>query len=249
VARAKQLTVTWPEGTPSLRCGIRSIGLLCVCSNESNEALGTTGDRTTVFGATRARASIPSIEPSGSKTNAPGMSGVQKSSASQTRNTGSSVCRITGADSTPSTPPYANRVACNKLGFGARQHPIWFTHIPGGSLWRAHRIASCATIGAMWRALALAVLMYLTLDLSHPNLPGALNFDADRSVDAVARQVRAPSPVVEPLMMPDRAACRVVTPHRLSSTNTPLPVINVVRVDLRPRGHLLSFAPASPDDH
>lgn len=110
MARAKQLTVTWPEGTPSRFCGGRSMGSLCVCSNESNDGLGTTGARTTVLGARRARASMPSIEPSASKTNAPGMSGVQKSSASQPRSAATSVRRITGPDSTPRTPTHANRV-------------------------------------------------------------------------------------------------------------------------------------------
>ena len=49
--------------------------------------------------------------------------------------------------------------------------------------------------GGMWRAFAIALLMYITLDFSDPNLPGALNFDLDQSVDAVHTQLRGHLPV------------------------------------------------------
>jgi len=101
----------------------------------------------------------------------------------------------------------------------------------------------------MWRAVAVAVLVHLTLDFADPNLPGALNFDADQSVDAVSTHVHGHIPAPKPPMAPELLASHVVTPLRAFASIPRPPVINVVRVDLRPRGLLLSVAPASPGAH
>jgi hypothetical protein len=103
----------------------------------------------------------------------------------------------------------------------------------------------------MWRAVAFAVLMHLTLDFSDPNLPGALKFDADQSVDAVSTHVRGHIVAAKPSIVPvpGPLASPVETSLRVVAGIAPRPVINVVRVDLRPRGLLHWLAPASPDDH
>jgi hypothetical protein len=101
----------------------------------------------------------------------------------------------------------------------------------------------------MWRVLCFAVLMSFALDFCDPYSPGVLDFDADRLIDAASSHVRAHIPVTKPLMTPEPVASPVVRPLRVAVCMALLSIINVVRVDLRPRGHLLSFAPASPDDH
>ena len=107
----------------------------------------------------------------------------------------------------------------------------------------------CAILGAMWRALCVAVLMSFALDFCDPYSPGVLDFDADRLIDAASSHVRAHIPGTKPLMTPEPVASSVVRPLQVAVGMARLPIINVVRVDLRPRGDLLSLAPASPDDH
>ena len=54
----------------------------------------------------------------------------------------------------------------------------------------------------MWRAFAVALVTYIALDFSDPNLPGALNFDLDQSVDAVHTQLRGQLPVGKTSIVP-----------------------------------------------
>jgi hypothetical protein len=53
---------------------------------------------------------------------------------------------------------------------------------------------------AMWRLCVSALLLYITLDLADPQVPGALNFDPDECVEAVdvqkTRPPRLPAAVV-----------------------------------------------------
>jgi hypothetical protein len=53
----------------------------------------------------------------------------------------------------------------------------------------------------MWRAFAVMLLVYVALDFCDPNLPGALNFDLDQSIDAVHTQVRGQLPVCKPSIL------------------------------------------------
>ena len=46
------------------------------------------------------------------------------------------------------------------------------------------------------------LLVYISLDFSDPNLPGALNFDLDQSVDAVHTQLRGQLPVAKTSLAP-----------------------------------------------
>jgi hypothetical protein len=101
----------------------------------------------------------------------------------------------------------------------------------------------------MWRAFTFVVMVYLTLDFADPNLPGALNFDPDQSVDAVSTHVRSQFPAPKPVMLPEHLASPVETPLQVFASIPTPPVTHAVRVDLRPRGLLVSVAPASPDDH
>src|SRR5262245_38258355 len=98
----------------------------------------------------------------------------------------------------------------------------------------------------MWRMLAFAVMVHLIVD---PNLPGVVNFDADQILDATSRHVRSQIRVAKPRMLPDPVDSSAATPPRIPAAIARPPVMFMVRVDVKPRGHLLWFAPASPDDH
>jgi hypothetical protein len=54
----------------------------------------------------------------------------------------------------------------------------------------------------MWRRLVFLLLVCISLDFSDPNLPGALNFDLDQSVDAVHTQLRGQLPVAKTSIQP-----------------------------------------------
>jgi len=105
--------------------------------------------------------------------------------------------------------------------------------------------------GDMWRGLAFVLLVYVTLDFSGPNLPGALNFDLDQSVDAVHTQLRgqlpgvsvlAVSPLAETVALPVAVAPIAIRPGIVAPRTPP--------ADVRPRA-LLSSArgPSSTEPH
>ena len=54
----------------------------------------------------------------------------------------------------------------------------------------------------MCRRIAFLLLVYISLDFSDPNLPGALNFDVSQSVDAVHTQLRGQLPVAKSSILP-----------------------------------------------
>jgi len=98
------------------------------------------------------------------------------------------------------------------------------------------------------------LLVYITLDFSDPNLPGALNFDLNQSVDAVHTQLRGQLPVAKTSILPASPG-----PDVLPMAATPLeattirPIIVAPRTPVsyvRPRA-LLSHArqPSSTDPH
>jgi hypothetical protein len=104
----------------------------------------------------------------------------------------------------------------------------------------------------MCRRLAFVLLLYISLDFSDPNLPGALNFDLDQSVDAVHTQLRGQLPVAKTSLLP---ASPIVDGVRLLAAFevTARPVIVTTRTPrsyVRPRV-LLSNArpPSSTEPH
>jgi len=103
----------------------------------------------------------------------------------------------------------------------------------------------------MLRALNLVLLLYITLDFADPNLPGALNFDLDQSVDGVHSQLRGQSPIAKaatvpaPIFVQEVALSKArVAPRRLGVT------VRTPGVNVRPRA-LLSrvVASDSPEAH
>jgi hypothetical protein len=102
----------------------------------------------------------------------------------------------------------------------------------------------------MWRTVACALLVYLSLDFADPNMPGALNFDLDKSVEAVPSQPRAklpPAAISVPPVAPSINEAAVFAQAALVR-----PVIAVARtlpLHLRPRAVLSARVPAAADDH
>lgn len=80
----------------------------------------------------------------------------------------------------------------------------------------------------MCRRFAFVLLLYISLDFSDPNLPGALNFDLDQSVDAVHTQLRGQLPIAKTSLLP---VSPIVDGVRLSAAfeATPRPVIVATR--------------------
>jgi hypothetical protein len=103
----------------------------------------------------------------------------------------------------------------------------------------------------MWRTLTLILLTYVTLDFADPNLPGALNFDLDQSVDGVHTQLRGHSPIAKGATVPapvfgqDMTAAKVQLPPQQVSL-----LVCRSPLDLRPRAQLSRVpAPDSPEAH
>jgi hypothetical protein len=103
----------------------------------------------------------------------------------------------------------------------------------------------------MLRALTLVLLLYITLDFADPNLPGALNFDLDQSVDGVHSQLRGQSPIAKaatspaPVFVQEVALSKARVAPRWLGVTVRTPGVNV-----RPRA-LLSrvVASDSPEAH
>ena len=103
----------------------------------------------------------------------------------------------------------------------------------------------------MWRAITVILLAYVTLDFADPNLPGALNFDVDQSIDGVHTQLRGQSLIAKGVSVPTPLFVQDATERKPQIM--PRPVIVAVRmppVDARPRA-LLSrvLASDSPEAH
>ena len=103
----------------------------------------------------------------------------------------------------------------------------------------------------MWRALTCVLLLYVTLDFADPNIPGALDFDIDQSVDGVHTQLRGQSPIAKagvvpaPVFQQDRAPVKThVAPQR------PRVIARATPVDVRPRALLSRLLISdSPEAH
>jgi hypothetical protein len=104
----------------------------------------------------------------------------------------------------------------------------------------------------MWRALTYVLLLYMTLDFSDPNLPGALNFDLSQSVDGVHTQVRGQLPVAKPATAPAPPTVDApVTTSAVEVDGTPgepralrMPQL----VNPKPRAHLSAARSSSSTD-
>lgn len=112
---------------------------------------------------------------------------------------------------------------------------------------------SVIIFGDMWRVVVFALLVYISLDFSDPNLPGALNFDLDQSVDAVHTQLRGQLPVAKISILPVSPLVKKVSLPVAVDPVAIRPVILATRMppsDVRPRA-LLSNArrPSSTEPH
>jgi len=112
-------------------------------------------------------------------------------------------------------------------------------------------VCRSVTMLAVLRACALVLLIYVSMDFADPNMPGALNFDLNQSVDATYSTPRAlvsganaaSSPVPPEL----RTARLVAEPHESPRRITLRPV---VRQEHKPHtADSIREAPASSDDH
>jgi hypothetical protein len=103
----------------------------------------------------------------------------------------------------------------------------------------------------MWRALTCVLLLYVTLDFADPNIPGALDFEIDQSVDGVHTQLRGQSPIAKasvvpaPVFQQDMAPLKAhVVPQR------PRVIARTMPVDVRPRALLSRLLISdSPEAH
>ncbi|HEY7519901.1 MAG TPA: hypothetical protein VIE36_16560 [Methylomirabilota bacterium] len=103
----------------------------------------------------------------------------------------------------------------------------------------------------MWRAITVILLTYVTLDFADPNLPGALNFDIDQSIDGVHTQLRGQSPIAKAVSVPSPLFVRAATERKTPIVPRLVTVsVRVAPVDARPRA-LLSrvLASDSPEAH
>jgi len=82
----------------------------------------------------------------------------------------------------------------------------------------------------MCRRLVFMLLVYITLDFSDPNLPGALNFDLNQSVDAVHTQLRGQLPVAKTSILPASPG-----PDVLPMAATPLEATTIRPIIVAPR--------------
>ena len=151
----------------------------------------------------------------------------------------------------PGIERYSNERPC--LGDGLRN--VWERLLAFRVLMPAPGLALFVFLaydaGHMWRGITLMLLMYLALDFSDPNLPGALNFDLNQSVDGVQSQLRGQSSVTKissapaPIFVQDTAATKSAVALR--------PVIRIAHrpaLEVRPRS-LLSrvLRPDSSEAH
>jgi hypothetical protein len=94
----------------------------------------------------------------------------------------------------------------------------------------------------------LLVLLYLSLDLSNPLMPGALSFEAADSVDAAGRVRVRSDAVAAPASAPRASRLdRAAAPPLARARPAPLVARPVVSV-AGPRAHLPESTPGSPTD-
>jgi len=104
----------------------------------------------------------------------------------------------------------------------------------------------------MRRWFVCALLVYVSLDFSDPNLPGALNFDLDQSVDAVHTQLRGQLPVAKTSILPASPileGARLFAPGEVVNVRLPV-ILRRAAPCVRPRA-LVRHArrPASTEPH
>jgi hypothetical protein len=99
----------------------------------------------------------------------------------------------------------------------------------------------------MRRWFAFVLLVYISLDFSDPNLPGALNFDLDQSVDAVHTQLRGQLPLAKSFILPVAPiveGARVLPPLEIAAVR-PVTVTSRTPSYVRPRALLANARPPS----
>jgi hypothetical protein len=102
----------------------------------------------------------------------------------------------------------------------------------------------------MWRLLVSAILLYVTLDFADPMIPGALNFDADQSVDGVyAKDVREHAPSVAVSARPDVGVVADGDRRPVSARAVTPSVHHSVARITGPRTLVSESRSSSPDDH
>jgi hypothetical protein len=102
----------------------------------------------------------------------------------------------------------------------------------------------------LWRVFVSAILVYLTLDFADPMMPGALNFDADQSVEVVyVKDVQVPAPDVAVSLLP-HLDYTTMTEKLALAGRVVKPVTRVETVRIRgPRALVSESASSSPEDH
>src|SRR5262245_62274725 len=102
----------------------------------------------------------------------------------------------------------------------------------------------------MWRFSILALLLHLSLDFANPNMPGALCFDPDQSVDAIRTEARADAPAtVLAVRSPQPPAAAIAPPPPEVPRSAAASIASRVTWSLRPRALLSVPASASPEAH
>ncbi len=97
----------------------------------------------------------------------------------------------------------------------------------------------------MRRWFVCVLLVYVSLDFSDPNLPGALNFDLDQSVDAVHTQLRGQLPVAKSSILPASPildGTRLLAPGEVVNVR-PLVVLRRAAACVRPRAFVRHARP------
>lgn len=98
------------------------------------------------------------------------------------------------------------------------------------------------------RGLILLVAIYVTLDLANPFMPGAFEFDADRSVEATRRQPADPG--MRPALPETEAPATSTSPRQVRPERPvgPPPAVAWLS-DLRARHGGPADPPSPSDDH
>lgn len=103
----------------------------------------------------------------------------------------------------------------------------------------------------MWRAVTCLLLLYVTLDFADPNIPGALDFDIDQSVDGVHTQLRGQSPIAKAGVVPAPVFQQDIAPVKTHvAPQRPRVIARTTSVDVRPRALLSRLLISdSPEAH
>ncbi|HEV8436946.1 MAG TPA: hypothetical protein VGT40_02525 [Methylomirabilota bacterium] len=100
------------------------------------------------------------------------------------------------------------------------------------------------------RRLALLIAFYITLDFANPWMPGALNFDADESVDGITIQHHQPRPQFGPVPTPVPLRAELRPARQGAAVRPAAPAVSEWLVGVRQSHASPSSDPPSPtEDH